>query len=218
MKKLFFSILGLLVAANAFAVTPADPTNLTWYDCGNESGHSYLTFTLPTVDVNGNPLDIEMMGYRIFTDDDQPFSFNSALYDNIWGTTTDIYYYSWEPGSDLQSNGVFFYRTNADGFERFFNYRIGVQIFYLNNSFGIDGVSNIVYYELSQPTTLPKPGNPKITEWIDSEPYIFDPEFYMTNCILVSHIQSWNRRRYHLASLPTMTKSSPSLLICIPDR
>ena len=29
MKKLFFSILGLLVAANAFAVTPADPTNVT---------------------------------------------------------------------------------------------------------------------------------------------------------------------------------------------
>ena len=183
MKKLFLSIIGLVVAASAYAVTPADPTNLLWYDCGDESGNSYLTFTLPTVDVNGNPLDIEMMGYRIYTDDDQIFTFNSAQYDNIWGSASDIYYYNWDAGSDLQSNGVYFYRTNADGFERFFNYRIGVQIFYLNDSFGIDGVSNIVYYELSQPTTLPKPGNPKITEWIDSEPYIFDPEFYMTNCM-----------------------------------
>ena len=167
MKKLFFSLMGLLVAASAYAVTPADPTNVTWYDCGDESGNSYLTFTLPTVDVNGNPLDIEMMGYRIYTDDDQIFTFNSAQYENVWGSSTEIYYYNWEVGSELQSNGVFFYRTNADGFERFFNYRIGVQVFYLNDNFGIGGVSNIVYYELVQPTTLPTPANPSLTEFID---------------------------------------------------
>ena len=167
MKKLFFSILGLLVAASAFAVTPADPTNVFWYDCGDVTGHSYLTFTLPTVDVNGNPLDIEMMGYRIYTDDDQPFTFNSAEYEYVWGSTTDIYYYNWEAGSDLQSNGVYFYRTNADGFERFFNNRIGVQVFYLNNNFTIGGVSNIVYYELSPQAELPTPGNPSLSEFID---------------------------------------------------
>ena len=167
MKKLFFSLMGLLVAASAYAVTPADPTNVTWYDCGDESGNSYLTFTLPTVDVNGNPLDIEMMGYRIYTDDDQIFTFNSAQYENVWGSSTEIYYYNWEVGSELQSNGVFFYRTNADGFERFFNYRIGVQVFYLNDNFGIGGVSNIVYYELVQPTTLPTPANPSLSEFID---------------------------------------------------
>ena len=159
--------MGLLVAASAYAVTPADPTNVTWYDCGDESGNSYLTFTLPTVDVNGNPLDIEMMGYRIYTDDDQIFTFNSAQYENVWGSSTEIYYYNWEVGSELQSNGVFFYRTNADGFERFFNYRIGVQVFYLNDNFGIGGVSNIVYYELVQPTTLPTPANPSLSEFID---------------------------------------------------
>ena len=167
MKKLFFSILGLLVAASAYAVTPADPTNVSWYDCGDESGHSYLTFTLPTVDVNGNPLDIEMMGYRIYTDDDQIFTFNSSQYDNIWGSTTDIYYYSWEAGTDLQSNGVYFYRTNADGYDRFFNNRIGVQVFYLNDNFAIGGVSNIVYTELSLQTTIPTPANPDISEFID---------------------------------------------------
>ena len=167
MKKIFLMLLGL-VAANAFAVTPADPTNLTWYDCGNESGDSYLTFTLPTVDVNGNPLDIEMMGYRIYTDDDQIFTFNSAQYENVWGSTTDIYYYNWDSGSELQSNGVYFYRTNADGFERFFNTRIGVQVFYLNDSFGISGVSNIVYTYLDNPVAdLPKPATPELEEFID---------------------------------------------------
>ena len=167
MKNLFFSILGLLVAASAFAVTPADPTNVSWYDCGDESGHSYLTFTLPTVDVDGNPLDVEMMGYRIYTDDDQIFTFNSSQYDNIWGSTTDIYYYSWEAGTDLQSNGVYFYRTNADGYERFFNNRIGVQVFYLNDNFAIGGVSNIVYTELSPQTVVPTPANPELSEFID---------------------------------------------------
>ena len=158
MKKLFLLLFGLIAASYAFAVTPADPTNVTWFDCGNESGNSYLTFTLPTVDVEGNPLDIEMMGYRIYTDDDQIFTFNSALYDNIWGSTTDIYYHNWEAGSDLQSGGVYFYRTNADGFERFFNYRIGIQVFYLNSNFTIGDVSNIVYTELEAPATLPSCG------------------------------------------------------------
>ncbi len=165
MKKLFLLLFGLVAASYAFAVTPADPTNVTWYDCGDESGHSYLTFTLPTVDVDGNPLDIEMMGYRIYTDDDQIVSFNSAVYDNVWGTTTDIYYYNWVAGSDLQSGGVYFYRTNADGYERFFNYRIGIQVFYLNSNFTIGDVSNIVYTELE--TQLPKPKNPEINEWLD---------------------------------------------------
>ena len=179
MKKIFLILMGL-VAANAFAVTPADPTNLTWYDCGDESGDSYLTFTLPTVDVNGNPLDIEMMGYRIYTDDDQIFTFNSAQYENVWGSATDIYYYNWETGSDLQSNGVYFYRTNADGFERFFNTRIGVQVFYLNDNFGIGGVSNIVYTYLDNPIAdVPRPKNPTPDYWEEwgtfMEEFMFAP-------------------------------------------
>ena len=40
MKKLFLSLLGLAVAVSAYSVTPADPTNVSWYDCGDESGHS----------------------------------------------------------------------------------------------------------------------------------------------------------------------------------
>ena len=167
MRKISLLFLALAATLNAFAVTPADPTNVTWYDCGDESGNSYLTFTLPTVDVNGNPLDIEMMGYRIYIDDDQMVSFNSSQYSNVYGNTTELYYYNWEAGSDIQSGGVYFYRTNADGYERFFNNRIGIQVFYLNDSFGIGGLSNIVYTELEAPAELPKPANPSITEFID---------------------------------------------------
>lgn len=167
MRKISLLFLVLAASLNAFAVTPADPTNVTWYDCGDESGNSYLTFTLPTVDVNGNPLDIEMMGYRIYIDDDQMVSFNSSQYSNVYGNTTELYYYNWEAGSDIQSGGVYFYRTNADGYERFFNNRIGIQVFYLNDSFGIGGLSNIVYTELEDPAELPKPANPNITEFID---------------------------------------------------
>ena len=167
MRKISLLFLVLAATLSALAVTPADPTNVTWYDCGDESGNSYLTFTLPTVDVNGNPLDIEMMGYRIYIDDDQMVSFNSSQYSNVYGNTTELYYYNWEAGSDIQSGGVYFYRTNADGYERFFNNRIGIQVFYLNDSFGIGGLSNIVYTELEAPAELPKPANPSITEFID---------------------------------------------------
>lgn len=90
MRKIFFLLLGVLATANAFAITPADPTEVTWHDCGDESGMSYLNFTLPTVDVDGNLLDFEMMGYRIYIDDDQIFTFNSAQYDGLWGSETNI--------------------------------------------------------------------------------------------------------------------------------
>ena len=178
MKKIIFLLFGVAVALSAYAVVPADPTDVSWSDCGDETGYSYLRFTLPTVDLDGNPLDIEMMGYRIYTDDDQLFTFNSAVYSNVWGSTTDIYYYNWESGSDIQSNIVYFYRTNADGFDRFFNTRIGVQVFYLNDNFTIGGTSNIVYTELEEPVTeLPKPMNPVIDYWEevwgDSQNFMF---------------------------------------------
>lgn len=42
MKKLFFFLLGVSVVVSAFAVTPADPTDVSWYDCHNENGMSRL--------------------------------------------------------------------------------------------------------------------------------------------------------------------------------
>jgi len=167
MKKIFFMLLSLVVASGAYAVTPANPTNVKWFDAGNESGQSRLTFTLPTVDVDGNELDPEMMGYRIYTDDDQIFTFTRSVYtnDDLWGNITDVYNYQWAEGSDIQGSVVYFYRTNAEGYERFFNTRIGIQAFYLNDNFGIGGVSEIVYDYLPQQTELPKPKNPHIDYW-----------------------------------------------------
>lgn len=169
MKKIFFLILGLAVTTSALAVTPANPTNVKWFDCGNESGQSRLTFTLPTVDVDGNELDPELVGYRIYTDDDQIFTFRATDYpnDGLWGSTTDIYNYQWSTGSDIQGNVVYFYRTNAEGYTRFFNNRIGIQAFYMNDNFGIGGLSEIVYDELSQQVELPTPANPSVEEWWD---------------------------------------------------
>lgn len=184
MKKIFFLFLCLLATANAFAVTPADPTNVRWYDCGDESGNSYLTFTLPTVDVDGNPLDVSMMGYRIYTDDDLIFTFEVPPYDDLGRAMTDIYSFLWDDGTKIQSNSVYFYRTNADGFERFFNERIGVQIFYLNPNFTIGATSNIVYTYLDSPVAeLPIPANPKVNDWIDYEPITW-PGGYYADCML----------------------------------
>ena len=184
MRKIFFLLLGVLATANAFAITPADPTEVTWHDCGDESGMSYLNFTLPTVDVDGNLLDFEMMGYRIYIDDDQIFTFNSAQYDGLWGSETNIYYHYWDETSDLRSDRVYFYRTNAEGFDRFFENRIGIQVFYLNNNFSIGGTSNIVYTYLDNPVAeLPTPGNPKVDDWIDYEPITW-PGGYYADCML----------------------------------
>ena len=167
MKKIFFLFVGLTVAVSAMAVVPANPTNVKWFDAGNESGQSRLSFTLPTVDVEGNELDPEMMGYRIYTDDDQIFIFKSTDYpnDGLWGSTTDIYNYQWATGSDIQGNVVFFYRTNAEGFDSFFTTRIGIQVFCLNDNFSIGGVSEIVYDYLQQEVSVPKPKNPGIDYW-----------------------------------------------------
>ena len=178
MKKFYFLLLSLAFACSAFAATPADPTDVKWYDCGDESGYSCLSFTLPTVDVNGNPLDPEMMGYRIYTDDDQIFTFQSSVYtnDNLWGDATNIYQYQYNEGMDLTANKVYFYRTNADGFETFFNTRIGIQVFCLNESFGIsaDGLSNIVYdYLEQQPTVVPVPADPTLEDWYDYKPHVW---------------------------------------------
>lgn len=180
MKKLFFTLLGLLAAVSMSAqTTPAEPTNVTWHDCLDESGYSYLAFTLPTEDIYGSPLDIELVGYRIYIDDNQIFTFTGTEYpnDGLWGNTTDIYYYQWSTGNDIKGDKVYFYHTNAEGFTRFFNTRIGIQAFYLNDDFtiGEDNVSKIVYTWVN---TLPTPKNPIISEWTDGGAAIFDDGTY----------------------------------------
>jgi hypothetical protein len=184
MKKFFFSLIGLAIAASAYAVIPADPTNVSWYDSHAENGFSRLDYTLPQTDIDGNDLpDLENLGFRVFTDNDQLFTFEASVYTNdLYSDMTEIYYWVYAGnGYDFNGDHTYFYRTNWEGFDPFFSWRIGIQAVYNDN--GVKTYSNIVYTEVFPQATLPKPGNPKITEWIDSEPYVFDPEFYMTNCM-----------------------------------
>ncbi len=167
MKKIIFSILGLLVAAGAYAVTPADPTNVSWYDSHKEDGFSRLNYTLPMVDTEGNELpDLRNLGFRVFTDNDQLFTFEASVYEDISFDMTEIYYWLYaETGYNFNGDHTYFFRTNWEGYEPFFSWRIGIQAVYDDN--GTKTYSNIVYTEVFPQATLPTPGNPKLTEFID---------------------------------------------------
>jgi len=122
---------------------PANPTADEWYDCGDESGQSYLAFTLPSTDVNGNPLDMHNVSYRIYTDNDQLFTFDAETYWlDISEDITEVPYWLWSNGLDFWENKVFFYRTNT-GDNPLFTDRIGIQVVYTMG--GETNTSDIVY-------------------------------------------------------------------------
>ena len=126
---------------------PANPVVVDWIDWGNENGYSRFFFTLPTTDVDGNPLDPEKISYSIFTDDDEVFTFQWATYFyDVVDDMTVIPYEIYSDGFDICSDKVYFYRTNAEGYERFFDWRIGIQVYY--TVAGITYSSDIVYLEV----------------------------------------------------------------------
>ena len=169
MKKFILSLMTFAVAASAFAVTPADPTDVSWSDYGSEDGYSKLSFSLPQLSVEGNILNTDNLGYRVYLDNDQIFTFERSVYtyDDIYGDVTDIYSWQYEGGTDFTPNYILFYRTNAEGYEPFFTWRIGIQVFYVNDD-NTRSYSNIVYDEVFPQATLPKPKTPKIDEWVDA--------------------------------------------------
>ena len=127
---------------------PANPEVIEWRDLGNESGYNRLQFKIDPVDVDGNPLDIEQgsLTYSVFTDDDQIFTFDAVDYywDFDGEEVTEVpygqYSYNFSPES------IFFYRTNAEGYDRFFTWRIGMQVYYTAD--GVKNASDIVYLEV----------------------------------------------------------------------
>ena len=154
-----FGVKGQIV--HAVHAIPADPTlpEEPWYDCGNEGGYSTFDFKLPTTDVDGNMIDPECLSYSIFTDDDQIFTFDPAVYtyDDLTEPITEVPYWLYASGVDFHKGYVYFYRTNAEGFEPMFTRRIGVQAIYTVDVPETEGApkkapvvnkSNIVYYEL----------------------------------------------------------------------
>lgn len=132
---------------NAVPAVPANPTADEWYDCGNEGGYSRFYFTLPTTDVDGNMIDPEYLSVSIYTDDDQIFTFDANTYDyDLTEDMTEIPYWIFSSGYDFHTGYFYFYRTNADGYDQFFNHQIGVQVHYTVN--GVKNSSDIVYLEV----------------------------------------------------------------------
>jgi hypothetical protein len=167
MKKFILSLMGLAIAASAYAVTPADPTNVSWYDSHSEDGFSRLNYSLPQTDTEGNELpNLRNLGFRVFTDNDQLFTFEASVYPDLSFDMTEIYYWIYaETGYDFNGDHTYFYRTNWEGFEPFFTWRIGIQAVYDDN--GTKTYSNIVYTEVFPQATLPKPATPELDEFID---------------------------------------------------
>lgn len=136
------------VRINVVPAVPANPTSVEWTDRGDESGYSRLNFTLPDYDIDGNPINPELLSYSIFLDDDQLFTFDAdTYYMNLTEDLTEIPYSIWGSNYyDFHPSYVYFYRTNAEGYEPFFNWRIGIQVHYTVD--GVKNSSDIVYVEV----------------------------------------------------------------------
>ena len=128
---------------NLVPAVPANPTADEWYDCGDESGFSRFYFTLPTTDVDGNMLDPEHISYSVYVDNGNgpelfTFSGDAYTFDLEPGEEySEVEYWLYSNAVDFRDYVVYFYRTNADGFEPLFTENIGIQAFYT-----VDGVKN----------------------------------------------------------------------------
>ena len=77
---------------HAVPAVPANPTADDWYDCGGVSGNSKFSFTLPTTDVDRNPIDPEKLSYSIYVDGEL-FTFDAETYsDDLTEDMTEIPY------------------------------------------------------------------------------------------------------------------------------
>ena len=120
---------------------PANPTADNWYDGGDESGLSRFYFTLPKTDVDGNMIDPEHVSYSVYVDNGngpELFTFDAATYSyDLTEDLTEIPYSIYGGGYDFRNGYVYFYRTNAEGFDPLFTQNIGIQAHYT-----VDGVKN----------------------------------------------------------------------------
>jgi hypothetical protein len=137
--------------------TLPDPEIYGWYDYNNENGNNRLEVAMPTVDIDGLPIFEDALSYSIYTDRDKIFTFEASKY-GLDEDVTEVTYDMWENFWRLNPYaGIRFYRTNADGYEPFFNWRIGIQFHYT-----VDGVktsTNIVYLEVFEEPNDDIPGD-----------------------------------------------------------
>mgnify|MGYP006916028762 CR=1 FL=1 len=131
---------------NLVPAVPANPTADEWYDCGDESGFSKFYFTLPTEDVNGNPIDPEYLSYSIFVDNGngaELFTFPAEDYTyDLTSDITEVPYWIYSDAIDFRNYFVYMYRTN-EGDNPLFTENIGIQVYYTVN--GVKNASDIVW-------------------------------------------------------------------------
>ena len=124
---------------------PMDPVIEYWEDNGDENGNSALLTMIEATDVDGYGIEESGLSYTIYTDRGKPFTFEASKY-GLQEDVTEVTYDMWQDNYMLRPNCIYFFRTNAEGFEPFFNWRIGIQLHYTCN--GVKQSSNIVYLEV----------------------------------------------------------------------
>ena len=137
--------------------TLPDPVILEWTDYGNENGSNRLEVEVPTVDTDGLPIFEDALSYSIYTDNDKLYTFPASLYglaEDVTEVTADMWNeITWK----LRPGAVRFYRTNAEGYDTFFRWRIGIQLHYTVD--GVKNSTNIVYLEVFEKPNDDMPGD-----------------------------------------------------------
>ena len=137
--------------------TLPDPVVHNWYDAQNENGNSRVDVEIPTVDTDGMPIFEDALSYSIYTDNDQIFTFDASRY-GLDEDVTEVTYDMWQNSWRLDPHaGIRFFRTNAEGYEPFFNWRIGIQFHYTVD--GVKNSTNIVYLEVFEKPNDDMPGD-----------------------------------------------------------
>ena len=136
---------------------PMDPVIVYWEDNGDENGNSALLTMYEPTDVDGYGINEQGLSYSIYTDNGKLFTFEASKY-GLQEDATEITYDMWQDHYQLRPDCIYFYRTNAEGYEPFFNWRIGIQLHYTND--GVKQSSNIVYLEVFEKPEEPEmPGD-----------------------------------------------------------
>jgi len=86
-------------------------------------------------------IDPEYLSYSVYVDNGngpEVFTFDAATYSHdLTEDITEVPYSLYNGGYDFRNGYVYFYRTNAEGFDPLFTQNIGIQAFYT-----VDGVKN----------------------------------------------------------------------------
>ncbi len=125
---------------------PANPVINRWNDYGSENGDNSLSFNLPHTDVDGYALVPQNVSISVYTDNDELFTFDAEHYDYGAEMTEIPFTMISDEGSYMYTQYLYFFRTNAEGYDRFFDWRIGIQVHYTVD--GVKNSSDIVYLEV----------------------------------------------------------------------